>query len=660
MSWGDYNNDGTPDLLYAGTRSGFPEDNITRIYKNTGTSGFAEIYHTLPRLMDCEVEWVDVNNDGLSDIYYQGINSDNAFVLGIHKNKGNDSFEPVQINISGISGPKGNLTVNSAEWADFNNDGLKDVVIAMSSADDFRFEFYQNLGNFEFQKTDIGLPRLNYVQMATGDINQDGLIDLVFMGSTKSILTSQDMTAHVYTMVNNGDFTFNSNFRISNVGVFMNSLQLADLDNDGYSDLLIYGTGSNMRKLMIQRNNHNNTFSPVTNNLSNSDFGGAVVGDIDNDHDLDILYYGRIYSPVESEVTYIYENLSANANESPQPPDTISAFAVNNDIEFSWTTGSDDLNIPEGLYYNLLVGSDSQPDSRMAGMSFDGKLKTVSPGNIKSGLNFRLTDFPEGQFKAKLQSVDHAYNASAYSDTLDFCFKHTSNIFGDTLSVCSGDSVTIGTEGNYSGYLWNTGSQNPFITVGTEGNYNLNLFHNDGCISSETVYVKVNPRPVFSLGRDTTITTFDTLLLVSNQQFSSYLWSDDSQNDSLVFLAAGYGVGIHGIWLEAGYESGCYSADTILVTVVEGPGGIVDLKGANGFIYPLPFRNEIILENKSAFIGQVEITIINGSGKLVFAESFHGIDQKHVISMPDLPEGIYFLTVYYKSQQLKRSYKIIK
>jgi hypothetical protein len=296
----------------------------------------------------------------------------------------------------------------------------------------------------------------------------------------------------------------------------------------------------------------------------------------------------------------------------------------------------------------------------MAGMSLNGKLKTVSPGNIKSGLKYYLTNFPEGHFKAKIQSVDHAYNASVYSDPLDFCLKHTSNIFGDTLSVCSGDSVTIGTEGNYSGYLWNTGSQNPYITVGAEGNYNLNLIHSDGCISSETVYVKVNPRPVFLLGRDTTITTFDTLLLTTALQYTSYFWSDGSQNDSLIFLAAGFGVGIHSIWLEAGNESGCYSTDTILVTVVAGPGGTGDLTGTIGYIYPLPFRNEIILENKSAFSGQVEITINNGSGKLVYAETVPGIDQKHVISLPDMPEGIYFLNVYYKSQKLKRSYKIIK
>ena len=660
MSWGDYNNDGLPDLLYAGSRGGDAVNYITRIYKNTGNSGFVEIYHTLPGLSSCEVEWVDVDNDGLSDIYYHGINTNDEFDLGIYRNMGNDVFEAVPINIERISGPRGNGTVNSAKWADFNNDGLKDVVIAMSTHDDFRFEFYQNLGNFEFRKVDIGLPKLNYVQMAVGDINQDGLMDIVFIGSTKIILTSQDMSARVYLMINKGDMTFDVSYITPYIGAFKNRLELGDLDNDGYSDLLVYGAGSSMNHLDLYRNNHDNTFSYKYHQMINKDSGGVAVGDVDNDGDLDILYYGRMNTH-GAEVTYIYENLTETANEPPQPPAILRVFAIDNNLEFSWDPGTDDLCLSTGLYYNLSVGSESNPDSLMSGMSFSGKLKTVSKGNIQSGLNHLFTKFPEGHFKAKVQSIDHSYNASVFSDTLDFCLKHTSNLFSDTLSVCSGDSLNIGIEGDYAGYLWNTGSQSPFISVGTEGLYNLNLLHADGCISSETVYVKVNPLPKVYLGRDTTLTTNDTLILSIANPYTTYLWNDDTQSDSLVFIASDYGEGTHHIWLKAGNEFGCYATDTIVITVVSDPFGIDDpLYTPKGYIYPLPFTNEIVLVNNSIFPGQAEISVINCFGKVVFTQEVPEISKKQTIRLPDLPEGIYILNVYYESVGLRHSYKIIK
>lgn len=356
ISWGDYDNNGTLDLIYAGTKSGFSEDNYTGIYKNQGDTSFIEITHFVPKLGQCDLEWVDVNNDGLLDIYYQGINSVKEFDLGVYKNIGNDTFEKININIQKISGPRGNFTQNSAKWADFDNDGFKDVIIAMSSSNEFRFEFYKNLGNFLFQKVDIGLPNLNYVQIAVGDINNDGLYDIVFTGSTQKTLSSADNSADIHILINNGNLSFSNNNKINNVGVFKNTLELGDFNNDGFKDIIDYGAGSSFRNLKIYTNNRDGTFNSFSHSITPSSSGGATFGDFDNDNDLDILYYGRIYSPNEKEVTYVYENKSLVANELPTPPDSISIWAIGNDILINWSDGSDDTTDSIGLNYNLRLG----------------------------------------------------------------------------------------------------------------------------------------------------------------------------------------------------------------------------------------------------------------------------------------------------------------
>jgi hypothetical protein len=659
QSWGDFDNNGTPDLLYAGTRSGSPDANITRIYKNIGGTNLSEIPCSIPGLDACHVEWVDVNNDGLLDIYYQGINSGNQFDLGIYRNEGHDSFIKVEIEIFPISGTFGNFSANSAKWADFDNDGLKDVIIAMSSASDFKFEFYKNLGGFKFQKVEIGLPHLNYVRLAVGDINQDGLMDIVFIGSTKQTLTSSDYSADVHVFINNGGLNFDERFIIDNVGAFINTLQLGDMDNDGFSDILLYGTGGYNRKLKIFKNNHNCTFSSVSHPLIDSELGGAQFGDFDNDNDLDILYYGRVKNPNEMEVTYVYENKSTISNSKPMPTDSIGFWAQNDDLQFNWNNGNDDATLPAALYYNLSIGTATNPDSLVSGCALSDKLKTVTTGNMDQAHTFMFTDFPEGNYQAKIQAIDHSYNASVFSDIFSICFKKTEHLLGDTISICEGDSVILNAGGNYPAYLWNTGSTNPAIYAKTSGLYNVNLTHPDGCISSETVFVKVNDKPVAFLGADTTITLNDTLVLKAGAQNATYLWSDNSQNDTLSVYGEIEGAGIHTYWLKVTSEFGCITTDTIIVTV-KNTFGISSAVNPGIKIYPVPIRDAITIESNTGIKGKTQVQIRNVQGVIIWQHCLDQMNSLQKIALPALIKGVYFLLIDNESNNFHKIFKVIR
>lgn len=307
-AWGDFDNNGTNDLIYGGTRSGFSEDNITKIYKNINNNSFEEVNHNIPNLGQCYFEWVDINNDNLLDIYYQGITSKKEFDLGIFKNMGDYTFEKVEFNYKKISGPRGNFNKNITKWADFNNDGLDDVIIAMSSKNNYKVIFLKNDGNFQFTEMNTTIPNFNYVNLDIGDINNDNLIDIVISGSKKQTLYSTDMTADIHVYKNNNNFNFSKLYSINNVGVFHNYLEIGDINNDQSLDIIYYGAGESNRDFKIYTNNGNGVFSELNHTIIPSSFGRATLGDIDNDSDLDLLYTGRIYLPFEQEILYIYEN----------------------------------------------------------------------------------------------------------------------------------------------------------------------------------------------------------------------------------------------------------------------------------------------------------------------------------------------------------------
>ena len=348
-SWGDYDNNGTQDLIYTGSTSGYVEDYITKIYKNVNNGcEFVEIPHTLPKLGNCSIEWVDVDNDGLLDIYYHGLNSQNAFAIGIFRNTGNDTFTKIEnLGFHNVNGTRGNFTTNSSKWIDFDGDGLKDVIIGSSTATERKFEIYKNLGNFKFQAISFQLPQLSYIKLDVGDINNDGKPDFVFTGSTRFELMSGDATAKTYFYLNKGNMNFESSVTLDNPGVLLAQLHLKDLDNDGYLDFINYGSGNSFRVLKIYKNDRNGGFNEISHSLPICYSGGMDFGDYDKDNDLDILYYGRTENPRDDEISYIYENLTTQLIY----PDKVmlynscdcnfdASFSLNNAVDnVSWNFG---------------------------------------------------------------------------------------------------------------------------------------------------------------------------------------------------------------------------------------------------------------------------------------------------------------------------------
>ena len=319
VSVADFDNDGWVDIYI----QGFGNDNnrYSVLYRNCQGQSFVSTVQDrlvvdgkkgLLQLNAGEAIWADMNSDGFMDLIVTGFAKATTGYTGltdgykglIYMNKGNGFFsEPVFFDGT----ESGGLVAG-----DFNNDGKLDFAVsgATNASGSWRWpnDIYINNGNGSFTKHDKVENGLFYNRqeqsLATGDVNNDGLIDILYTNGTP--------------MITQGN------------AVFL---------NDGFSGGKITFTQNNIKDKSTRS-------------------GSACLIDYDNDGNLDLFVTG--YS---SEITGAYSALYKNhlgnkipVNAPPSIPENL-RYTVddNGDIVFNWDESTDDHTPQAALQYNLFV-----------------------------------------------------------------------------------------------------------------------------------------------------------------------------------------------------------------------------------------------------------------------------------------------------------------
>ena len=282
-TWGDYNNDGFPDLFAVNGQDGAYSDPF--LFRNLGNGTFTNISYGAPVNVSAEATsacWGDYDNDGNLDLFVDTVSS---FPLLYHNN-GDTTFTRGQNVVSGGSS-------FGCTWADYDNDGLLDLFLTtFDSLTNSHCFLYRNNGDGTFTSITNGVlvtELASSIGCAWGDYDNDGKMDL-FVGGGRGY---SDPPAPNRLYHNNGDGTFtkvSTGNIVTDLG-FGGSCAWGDYDNDGYLDLFVqngYGVQN-----MLYHNNGNGTFTRITNNIVGTDAPynsrGCAWGDYDNDGFLDLF-----------------------------------------------------------------------------------------------------------------------------------------------------------------------------------------------------------------------------------------------------------------------------------------------------------------------------------------------------------------------------------
>lgn len=185
LDWADYDNDGDVDLLATGVTGNSTSSQMqTLLYRNDGNSRFTSITTNLPALCWGNVKWGDYDNDGDPDVLICGQNTQAGYgikgnngVTRIYRNNGAGTFTDIQANLPGVA-------AGYAAWKDFDNDGYLDFALQGYSTSGPLLKFYRNQQNGTF--TDLNLTLAgNYLgNLVWTDLNGDGNADLISGGQS--------------------------------------------------------------------------------------------------------------------------------------------------------------------------------------------------------------------------------------------------------------------------------------------------------------------------------------------------------------------------------------------------------------------------------------------------------------------------------------------
>lgn len=319
----DYNNDGCTDILVM--RGGWEIPQYRSLLRNNCDGTFTDVTEAsgiakTPTSSQTAV-WVDINNDGLLDLFVGNENGSAQLFL----NKGDGTFEDIShtAGIDRVSFAKG------VAAGDYDNDGFPDLFVSNLNGPDFLYHNnHDNTFSEVGEAAGVSTPTRGFAAWFF-DYDNDGWPDLF----VTSYFFSVEETARTYTGLPRNATTLklyrnmhDGTFRdvTNEVGldkVFMPmGANFGDIDNDGFLDIYL-GTGNpsygSLVPNVLLRNHAGESFVDVTTATGTGDWHkghGVAFADLGNRGFEDIVAEMGGATPGDKHAMRVFEN-PGNGND---------------------------------------------------------------------------------------------------------------------------------------------------------------------------------------------------------------------------------------------------------------------------------------------------------------------------------------------------------
>ena len=311
--------DGLTSELSRSLPQDYPRVTFTDVTRDAGITFHhfsGERTSQIPEDVGSGVAWGDYNNDGWPDLFL--VNSAGPITLtpeeikrsparcALYRNNKDGTFTDV----TEQAGLDLRIWGMGAEWGDYDNDGRLDLVVSAYGEN----HLYHNNGDGTFtdvsRKAGLAGRRGFWSGVAWGDYDRDGYLDLYVTGYVKYTRLQESASAERYAenpaSINPNSYPPERNLLYHNdrngtfsevaatagvLGDKGKSLEAtwADFDGDGWPDLYV---ANDVTDNQLFRNLGNGKFEDISHEARVADYRSAMglaVGDWDGDHDLDLF-----------------------------------------------------------------------------------------------------------------------------------------------------------------------------------------------------------------------------------------------------------------------------------------------------------------------------------------------------------------------------------